>query len=91
MRSERRRTSLAEIQIFADTRNRSTCRSCGAHIEWAETIAGKRMPFDAPIVAVRTIAKWEHESGRTVEIVESTVSKSHFATCPDAGQWRKKR
>ena len=74
------------ISIFQDSRGLDSCRSCGAPIEWAETFAGKRMPFDAPIVVVRTEGNPLRD--RLLEYVDTDISKSHFATCPDRDQWR---
>lgn len=54
------------------------CRSCGARIVWIETAAGKKMPLD--------------EKKATVVLDDGTVVTgrvSHFATCPQAGEWRK--
>jgi hypothetical protein len=79
---------MAKTQIYGDTRGKSVCKSCGAPIEWAEMVAsGRKMPFDGEIVAVRT----EHEPGshRLIEIVDLAVSISHFATCPNASNFRK--
>lgn len=77
------------LQIYRDTRGRAVCRSCGAPIEWAELTTGAKMPFDEPIVAVRT-----HAAGgigaRVIEDVDTSVTLSHFATCPDAERWRRK-
>ena len=78
---------MAEIAIYQDSRGKGRCRSCGAPVEWAETLKGKRMPFDGEIVAVRTQGSpiWE----RVIEYVDTTVTPSHFATCPDAKTWRR--
>jgi len=77
---------MTDIGIYRDSRNAGVCRSCGARIEWAELTTGKRMPFDADII-VRSV----HESptGRIIELVDMTRSKSHFATCPQANEWRR--
>ena len=78
---------MALLEIFGDTRGKATCRSCGAPIEWAEMRkSGKRMPFDGEIVAVRT----SYVDGRLIEIVDSTVTTSHFATCQHATDWRRR-
>jgi len=78
---------MAIIAIYADTRGRGYCRSCKAPIEWAEVvISGRRMPFDPPIVAVRT----SEFDRRAVEEVDTTITKSHFATCPDSKAWRRR-
>jgi hypothetical protein len=55
------------------------CRSCRADIVWLMTVGGKRMPVNAETVrAGDTI----YEHGRHV---------SHFSTCPEQEQWRRKR
>lgn len=56
----------------------SKCRSCGAEIKWLETESGKKIPVDAETVV---------DEGAT--IFDPDQMKSHFATCPDAGKWRK--
>jgi len=81
---------MSVLQIYQDSRGPGRCRSCGAAIEWAELVSGKRMPFDPPIVAVRTQGNIL-AGARTVEDVDTTVTASHFATCPDAGQWRRRK
>ena len=79
---------MAEILIYADTRGKSDCRSCGAPMEWATNArTGRKIPFDKEIVPVRSYA---NEVGRVIEVVDTTVTTSHFATCPDAAKWRHK-
>lgn len=80
---------MAEIAIYQDSRGKGRCRSCGAAIEWAETVGGKRMPFDDEIVVVRTQGSAIRD--RVVEYVDTSVSPTHFQTCPDANDWRRKR
>jgi hypothetical protein len=78
------------LEIYADTRGKGRCRSCGAAIEWAEVVAsGRKMPFDAEIVPVS--CRREPETHRLIEVVDLTVSPSHFASCPDAARWRRVR
>ncbi len=80
---------MAWIEVWAAGRNTARCRSCNARIEWATTVKnGKKMPFDAPIVAVST--KRHPETGEAIDVVDSTVTTSHFATCPDAEKHRRK-
>ncbi len=82
---------MAILQIYQDSKGPGTCRSCGAAIEWAELTSGKRMPFNGPIVAVRTTGNML-DGGRTIEHVDdTTITTSHFSNCPQAGDWRKKR
>jgi hypothetical protein len=80
---------MALLAIWQDSKGLGTCRSCGAKVEWAELTSGRRMPFDPPIVAVRS--QGSVLDGRVIEMVDSAVSISHFATCPDANKWRKNR
>lgn len=56
------------------------CRSCGADIVWMKTVNGKSIPVDAETV---------HDSG--AELFDSNFHVSHFATCPDADKFRKKK
>ena len=76
------------LKIYQDSKNRGTCRSCGAAIEWAELVTGKRHPFDAPIVVVRT--QGSILDGRVIEEVDTNVSATHFATCPQGKQWSRR-
>jgi hypothetical protein len=77
------------LRIYADTRAPGICRSCGRPIEWAELMSGARHPFDPPIRPIRSQSVLM--GGRVVEEVDTTTSSTHFATCPDAAKWRKKR
>ena len=56
----------------------TTCLSCGAAIVWMMTVNNRRMPVNAETV----------ESGETIYMHGKHVS--HFATCPQSDQWRKK-
>ena len=80
---------MAWIEVFVKGRNKSVCRSCGAPIEWATVVkSGKAMPFDDPIVAVAT--KRHSETGEAIEVVDTSVTPSHFQTCKDAEAWRRR-
>lgn len=57
----------------------SKCRSCGAPIVWFKTSAGKKIPVDAATV--------EPEDQQ----LQLPRHVSHFATCPDADKFRRKR
>jgi hypothetical protein len=54
------------------------CSSCRAQIIWFKTGTGKNMPVDADTV--------EPED----EELDLARHKSHFATCPNANQHRRK-
>lgn len=78
------------IEVWAAGRNTARCRSCNARVEWATTVKnGKKMPFDAPIVAVAT--KRHPETDEAIDVVDTTVTPSHFQTCPNAPEWRKSK
>ena len=81
---------MAILQIYQDSKGPGTCRSCGAAVEWAELVKGsKRMPFNPPIVAVRTLGNLL-AAERTIEEVDTTITPTHFETCPDAEKWRRR-
>lgn len=72
----------------------SACRSCGASVRWAVTSANKKMPVDvAPVVDGNLVIERE---GPTPEVrylaadeeTEKDRYVSHFATCPQAKEWR---
>ena len=80
----------------------SRCRSCGAEIRWIKTKTGKNTPVDAKGVCyIRDpqgketflTLHGEVERGRRVEDDKLHTPKgyiSHFSTCPDADDWRKR-
>jgi len=76
------------LQIYQDSRGKGTCRSCGAPVEWAELTSGKRHPFDGAIMPVQT--QGSIISGRVIEFVDTDITASHFQTCPQAKDWRRR-
>lgn len=81
---------MAMLRIYQDSKGMGTCRSCGAAIEWAELISGKRHPFNPPIVVLRTQGAIL-DGTRTIETIDGNITTSHFSSCPQAKEWRKKR
>jgi hypothetical protein len=69
----------------------STCRSCGAEIIWAITTNGSRIPVDATMGATVFTLRDNAMSGQPPFFVAMTPYTSHFATCPNADEHRKKR
>jgi hypothetical protein len=80
----------------------STCRSCGARVTWLETAGGKKLIVDEDpaengnIIAVGGMAHvCRNAEAAKAALKETTGSEdgpryiSHFATCPDAGNWRR--
>jgi hypothetical protein len=79
------------IVIRTDTRQAGTCRSCGAAIEWAVIPkSGKRMPFNRPLVLLPIQALGTEVAIRHYAEVDMRETTSHFATCPQAQQWRRR-
>lgn len=70
----------------------ANCKSCGAEIEWVEgERTGKPMPLDVGakpdgnLVVVNGKARaFTAEDGK----LHRERRTSHFATCPDAKEWR---
>ena len=73
------------------------CRSCRAPVIWAVTRAGKRIPLDAAPSATGNLVYVGQQLDGT-EVVGAPRDGdppefryvSHFATCPDAGEWRRR-
>lgn len=78
----------------------SVCRSCNQPIEWIKLESGKNHPVDASGYYELSDAKPGEvlvtDSGKVMKINEHTSygslkgRYSHFATCPQANEWRKK-
>lgn len=76
----------------------TTCRSCSAEVFWVETEKGKRMPVDAePSDAGNIVIR--HDGIAHYLTAEDKLHPkysgehrytSHFATCPQKDQWRKR-
>jgi hypothetical protein len=83
------------------------CRSCGAAIIWVKTETGKAIPLDAEPTEGGNIIINVLGGGIEVAHVETVTETkarfdcpipagrvafvSHFATCPQANTWRKKK
>lgn len=78
------------------------CRSCEAPIVWAVTAAGRAMPLDPdPTPDGNVVSDGRDEQGRVQVIVFAKPADvpadrplryaSHFVSCPDADQHRRKR
>lgn len=72
----------------------TTCRSCGAEIEWARfSSGGKRVPLDPPGDEPGNLVVLGRQAGLPIVTVVAAGlgdRTSHFATCPDNNQWRKR-
>ncbi len=71
----------------------ASCNSCGAAIEWAESATtGKSVPIDLEPTKDGTLAVVNGKAhAYTLEdlALKRERRTSHFATCPDAADWRK--
>lgn len=70
------------------------CRSCGAGIRWALTESGKRMPLDLKPVDGGNVQLVHHDGTTTARVVAAKpgvrLYRSHFSSCPNANQHRRK-
>lgn len=65
------------------------CRSCNAPIEWGVTTKGYRIPLDPGLHDDGNLMTTP--AGFTVATTERPAQRAHFASCPNAGEHRKKR
>jgi hypothetical protein len=77
-----------KLTLYQDSRAPGRCRSCGAAIEWAELTTGKRTPFNR-IVPLRANPVL-FAGARVIEEVDTASSPTHFESCPDAKEWRRR-
>ena len=78
----------------------SACESCGAAVVWAITAQAKRMPVDEQPVRGGSVALEQRTPGAPplariipaqLRGTRTDLHTSHFATCPHAASWRKRR
>lgn len=80
--------------------NKATCRGCGAPIVWIKTPAGKAMPCDPAPVYYKAAPGGKDKIVTTRgEVVSCEIApggeatdagyRPHWATCPQAGQFKK--
>jgi len=80
----------------------ATCDSCGALIVWATTTNKTRIPLEGQRLDDGRLVPATFEDGNLTyadrhHVVVAYVKagqgayKTHFASCPQAGEWRKKR
>lgn len=77
----------------------TACRSCGAPIVWARTVADKACPLDAGpdgrplhVFGGGLVLVAESSRGIVVEADHGADGyRSHFATCATPKRWRKPR
>jgi len=65
------------------------CKGCGAEILWAKSENGKNMPFNAAPLKVWTLDTSDGHGNRLAKRVSSYLP--HWATCPGAASFRKKK
>lgn len=71
---------------------RGTCRSCRRGIYWAKTPSGKLMPVDLGVDPDGTIVLTTQGRDVIATIDPDAPGPkhlSHFASCPQAKQWRR--
>lgn len=74
----------------------ATCRSCKAEVVWAKTERGKRMPMDAEPSLRGTFRLEQRGTEGTLAVFvkpgdrSGPLYMSHYASCAQASDWRKK-
>jgi hypothetical protein len=75
----------------------AACSSCGADIVWARTLNGKAMPLDAQPNAAGAVLLYSDGTCRVLKSPERLTGDhaehrhdSHFSTCPNAAQHRRR-
>jgi hypothetical protein len=63
------------------------CRSCGATVVWMVTGRGRNIPVDADSVDE---AELEFDEVTGLPLFHYGEHQSHFETCPDAKDWRRR-
>ena len=57
------------------------CKKCGAEIKWMQTVNSKWIPVDVDTIDDRGAIIFDQDQGMI----------SHFATCPEADHFRKRK
>jgi hypothetical protein len=77
---------------------RTRCESCNAPIFWMETTNGKLMPVDTKaerrlvmVLNADTLILAGQDDADHIRMRSVPTFISHFATCPDADAWRRRR
>lgn len=82
---------------------KSYCRGCGAEIIWVKTTAGKSMPCDPCLIPFRAVAGGKERAvtmdGKVISCelrpmrggVTDFGYVPHFATCPQARKFSKRK
>lgn len=66
------------------------CKSCDAAIVWAITMNGSKAPINAGY-AVNESKRFKIAGGVEVEIIAVSNNASHFSTCPQANQFKRRK
>lgn len=70
------------------------CASCGAEIEWCVAKSGKRIPVDVAPAPDGNLVVWLGQAMKRTPEHDArgiTPRRAHFATCPQADLWRRKK
>lgn len=69
--------------------SKCTGRTCRQYIVWMRTENGKAIPVDPESVDEGTLEWTEDVRGRPVPLFDAEEHVAHWATCPDANDFRK--
>lgn len=96
--SDERRNRTVEVPLLSGGVMRipvTRCKGCGAEIFWARTTAGSHMPVDAQPTPDGNVVIFTIQplTVQMVAVFDDNRPRftSHFATCPKAGEFRKRK
>lgn len=73
------------VKLVLPKTDTGACRSCGAAVDWYATPAGKAMPTNAGALPLHSTELLDPNVG------VFDTQETHWATCPDAGKWKRAR
>ena len=86
------------VYTTGDNPNNAQCSSCGADITWVQNVAtGKKQPIDGHDIGFLRVDEVSDRNGTIVPAGEvelrgdDPMHQSHFSTCPQRDEWRKRR
>ena len=70
---------MALLQLWEDSFVEGRCPNCDDHVHSARVYSGKMMPFDNPLMVVRT--ETLISTTRVIAVVDGDASMCHLQSC----------
>jgi hypothetical protein len=74
-----------EARIASVHKGSGTCKACKAKVKWIKTASGASMPLDAKPI------KYYRKATTPLKYIQEEGYTTHWATCPEADKFRKKK